>query len=136
MAKNQSTTESAVSTVNGHAEATAGRARQAAAAAVDLPVGTALSLVDRVNEVTSPWRSRETATDELKNIRFQVNRELSKLERRGATTRRKAVKQVDDTRARVEREISDRRHRVEMTVKENRRKAEQNIRDARERIGV
>ena len=136
MPTNQTTNESQTSQTNGQAVAAVDRAREAAVTAVDLPVGTALSVVDRFNELTQPWRSRATAQEELKNAQHQFGRELNRLERRGGTARRKAVQRVRRTRNRVEREVSQRRRRVETTVQENRRKAEESLKSARTRIGV
>jgi seryl-tRNA synthetase len=107
MANNQ-TNGSQVERVNGHAVKAADRAREAAVSVVDLPVGTALSVVDRFNEISEPWRSRVTATDEIKNIRHQFTREVTKLERRGGTARRNAVQRVQRTRNRVERQAEER----------------------------
>jgi hypothetical protein len=141
MPNNQTTNQSQVrqsqvSKTDGQAGASADRAREAAVTVVDLPVGTALSVVDRFNELTQPWRSRATAERELKNVRHQFGRELNRLERRGGTARRKAVRRVQRTRNRVEREVSQRRRRVETTVQQNRRKAERSLRNARTRVGV
>jgi len=66
-------------------------ARQTAERTVDVPVGVVLTVADRVNEVVEPFTKRETAERELKSFRTQVERELNKLERRGATSRRKAA---------------------------------------------
>ena len=60
-------------------------ARQTAERTVDVPVGVVLTVADRVNEVVEPFTKRETAERELKSFRTQVERELNKLERRGAT---------------------------------------------------
>ena len=60
-------------------------ARQTAERSVDVPVGAVLTVADRVNEVVEPFTKRETAERELKSFRTQVERELNKLERRGAT---------------------------------------------------
>ena len=75
-------------------------ARQTAERTVDVPVGVVLTVADRVNEVVEPFTKRETAERELKSFRTQVERELNKLERRGATSRRKAR-----TRARLPKSV-------------------------------
>ena len=68
---------------------------------------------DRVNEIVEPLTTRQTAERELKSIRTQVERELNRLERRGATARRKATHPRPPTRNRVERELNQRRRQVE-----------------------
>jgi hypothetical protein len=94
--------------------------RQTAERTVDVPVGAALRVVDRVNELVEPLTSRKAAERELKSLRTQVTREFSRLERRGSSARRKATRQVRTTRNRVERDINKRRRSVETAVKRNR----------------
>jgi len=122
------------------AQDTAGEAysqtQQAIETVVDLPVGTALTVKDRVDDLTRPWRNIETATEEVKHLRHRIDRELTKVERRGGIARRKATQRAQRTRGRLEREVSQRRRRVETTVQENRRKAEESLKSARTRIGV
>jgi hypothetical protein len=105
-------------------------ASRTAERSVDVPVGVALTVADRVGEFVEPFTKRETAERELKSIRTQVQRELNKLERRGASARRKARTRTRQTRNRVERELKQRRRRVETTVKENRVKAEDGLKRA------
>src|SRR5687767_13596984 len=76
----------------------------AAERAVDVPVGAALVLRDRVEEVIEPWTTESTRERELKSLRTQVTREFNKFERRGGQARRKASQRVRSTRNRVERE--------------------------------
>ena len=64
-------------------------ARHTAERTVDVPVGAALSVADRVTDIVEPFTARQTANRELKSIRTRVERELNRLERRGATARRK-----------------------------------------------
>jgi len=107
-------------------EGVAAYARQAAdtaVSAVDLQFGAALTAADRVRDLVQPWRQRETAEQELKHIRHQLDREVSKVERRGGTARRNLTQRVERTRDRVER-----------TVVENRRRAEERIRTARVQV--
>ena len=73
---------------------------------------------------SSRSRQRTTANRELKSIRTRVERELNRLERRGAGARRKTRTRVRRTRNRVERELKQRRRKVQTTVKQNRTKAE------------
>src|SRR5215217_1234309 len=65
-------------------------ARQTAERSIDVPVGAALTAADRVTELVEPFTARQSANQELKSIRSWVERELNRLERRGASARRKA----------------------------------------------
>lgn len=105
-------------------------ARRTAERSVDVPVGAVLAVADRVNEVVEPFTKRETAERELKSFRTQVERELNKLERRGATSRRKARTRARQNRNRVQRQVKQRQRRFETTVKQNRTKAEGNLKRA------
>jgi len=105
-------------------------ARQTAERSVDVPVGVALTVADRVNEIVEPFTARQTAERELKSIRTRVERELNRFERRGAGARRKARTRVRQTRNRVERELRQRRRKVETTVKQRRAKAEDGLKRA------
>lgn len=105
-------------------------ARHTAERSVDVPVGVALTVADRVNEVIEPFTARQSAERELKSIRTRVERELNRFERRGASARRKTRTRVRQTRNRVERELKQRRRRVQTTVKQNRAKAEDGLKRA------
>jgi hypothetical protein len=105
-------------------------ARQTAERTVDLPVGAALTVADRVTDLVEPFTARQSANRELKSIRTRVERELNRFERRGATARRKTRTRVRRTRGRVERELTRRRRRVEATVKHNRSRAENGVKRA------
>jgi hypothetical protein len=105
-------------------------ARQTAERSVDVPVGAALTVVDRVNEIVEPFTARQSAERELRGIRTRVERELNRFERRGAGARRKARTRVRQTRNRVERELKQRRRNVQTTVKHNRAKAEDGLKRA------
>ena len=102
--------------------------RQTAERAVDVPVGAALTVRDRVNDAVDPWTTSETRSKELKGLRTQVTRELNKFERRGGQARRKATTRARQTRNRVERVVKQRRRSVEQGVKQNRAKLEQRLR--------
>jgi len=80
--------------------------RQSAERAVDLPVGAALTLRDRVEGALEPWTTDTARERELKSLRTQVTRELNKFERRGGQARRKATQRARSTRNRVERLIN------------------------------
>src|SRR5688572_27772202 len=82
---------------------------QTAERSVDVPVGVALTVRDRVTEVVEPWTTSTAREKELKSLRTQVTRELNKFERRGGQARRKATQRVRQTRNRLEREVKQRR---------------------------
>ncbi|MGH2989819.1 MAG: hypothetical protein ACRDMA_08125 [Solirubrobacterales bacterium] len=95
--------------------------------AVDVPVGTALTVKDRVDELMRPWRSIDSATTEVKSLRKRFDRELSKVERRGGTARRKLTRRANRTRNRVERDVSQRRRRAEDRVREARARVTERV---------
>jgi hypothetical protein len=105
-------------------------ARQAAERSVDVPVGVALTVADRVNEIVEPFTARATAERELRGVRTRVGRELNRFERRGASARRKTRTRVRQTRNRAERVLKQRRRKVQTTVKQNRVKAEDGLKRA------
>ena len=104
--------------------------RQTAERSVDVPVGAVLTVADRVNDAVEPFTKRETAERELKSFRTQVERELNKLQRRGATSRRRARTRARQRRNRFQRELKQSRRKVETTVKRNRVKAEDGLKRA------
>jgi hypothetical protein len=105
-------------------------ARHTAERSVDVPVGAALTVADRVNEIIEPFTKRASAERELRTVRTRVERELNRFERRGASARRKTRTRVRQTRNRVERELKQRRRKVQTTVKQNRAKAEDGLKRA------
>jgi hypothetical protein len=105
--------------------------RQTAERSVDLPVGVALTVRDRVNDAVEPWTQSETRERELRSLRTQVTRELNRFERRGGQARRKATTRVRQTRNRVEREVKQRRRAIERQVKQNRTKVEKTVKENR-----
>jgi hypothetical protein len=109
-------------------------ARQTAERSVDVPVGAALIVADRVTDLVEPFTTRETASRELKSARTRVERELNRLERRGAGARRKTRTRARQTRNRVERELRQRRRKVQTTVKQNRSKAEDSLKRAQNAV--
>jgi seryl-tRNA synthetase len=111
-----STQSAAKETPNGFGEY-ARRASDTAVSAVDLQFGAALTAADRVRELAKPWRQRETAQQEIKNLRRQFTREVNKVERRGGTARRRATQRAKRTRNRVEREVKQRRRTAERRIK-------------------
>lgn len=116
-------------------ESTASQTRRGFETAVDVPFGTALTVKDRVDELTRPWRNVDSATSEVKSLRARFDRELSKVERRGGTARRKLTRRANRTRNRVERQVNQRRRRAETSLRGSRRRAEDRIREARARVG-
>ena len=105
-------------------------ARQTAERTVDVPVGAALTVADRVNEIVEPFTARRSAERELKSIRTRVERELNRLERRGASARRKArtARAPDPQPGRARAQAAP--PQVETTVKQNRVKAEDGLKRA------
>lgn len=97
--------------------------RQSAERAVDVPVGAALTVRDRVGETVESWTTTSGRSSELRSFRTQVTRELNKFERRGGQARRKATQRARSTRNRVER-----------SLKRNRKEAEGGLRKAQERV--
>lgn len=104
---------------------------QTAERTVDLPVGVALTVRDRVTDAVEPWTSAATREKELKSLRTQVTRELNKFERRGGQARRKATQNVRRTRNRLEREVKQRRRSIERQVKQRRTKVEKAVKQNR-----
>lgn len=103
--------------------------------AVDVPVGAALRVADRFQELIEPWTSRNTAERELRSYRTQLTRSVNRSERRGATARRKATTQAKRTRSRavrevrrVERQARKRQRKATTTLRQNRRKVETTLR--------
>ena len=109
-------------------------ARQTAERSVDVPVGAVMTVADRMNEAVEPFTKRETARRELKSFRTQVERELNKLERRGAQSRRKVRTRARQNRNRFRRELKQRRRGLETTVKQNRAKAQDSLKRAQDAV--
>ncbi len=137
--KAKSTTTKTRPEANGavHVEASAAeRARNAAEAAVDLPVGVVLEVSDRVADLVEPFTGRDTAERQLKSYRTSLRRSVKRTERRGHTARRKAATEARKTRNRVEREARKRRRTVETTLKRNRKEVEQRVRKTLDEQGT
>jgi hypothetical protein len=105
--------------------------RRVAERTIDIPIGVALLVRDRISDAVQPWAQQTTREKELKSLRTQVARELNKFERRGGRARRKASQRVRSTRIKVEREAKAGRREVEKTVVQNRREAEVQLKKAR-----
>ena len=110
------------------------RVLAAAEAAVDVPVGVALTAKDRVNDFVEPFSTTPKREAELKRVRAQLRRELNKAERRGGTARRKTLQNAKRTRSRVERELKQRRRTATKQVKETRTEAEKRFREVAGRV--
>ena len=129
------------STQSKPAQAEKGQAQKAVETAVDVPVGAALRVADRVGELVEPWTDRETAERQLRSYRTQLTRTLKRAERRGASARRKTITRARRTRTRLEREVrrverEARRsqRRVETAVRRNRRQVETALRRNRRQV--
>jgi hypothetical protein len=109
-------------------------ARQTAERSVDLPVGAVMTVADRMNEVVEPFTKRQTAHRELESFRIQVERELNKLERRGAQSRRKVRTRARQSRNRFRRELRQRRRGLQTTVKQNRARAHDSLKRAQDAV--
>jgi hypothetical protein len=86
-----------------------------------VPVGASLlaqeNLVSTVRGLATKYRTRAN-----------LERELKRYERRGATARNRFERQVRKTRTRFERELRQRRSVVERNVRQNRRRLEREVR--------
>ena len=80
-------------------------ARAVATRAVDVPVGAALELSDRVTELVGPFTDRAAARKQLKSYRTRVTRGVKRSERRGASVRRKATGEARRNRTDVEQRV-------------------------------
>lgn len=101
-----------------------------AEAAVDLPVGVALGVSERISDLVEPWTTRGSAEKQVKAYRTQLRKTLKRTERRGSSARRKATTEARKTRTRVEREARRRQRTVETTLKRNRNEVESRVRRA------
>ena len=90
---------------------------EAAKTAVDVPVGAALNISDRVAELIEPWTDQASAEKKVKGYRADLTKTMKRAERRGTTARRKAVRNVKKTRNQLEREVRKQRKSVEKQIK-------------------
>ncbi|MBA2523885.1 MAG: hypothetical protein H0V25_11240 [Solirubrobacterales bacterium] len=123
-----------VGQAKGGVNAAAEYVRQAAETALDVPVGAALTAVERVSDVNVRLNTAHKREVEIRRVRNQLRRELNKVERRGGTARRRALQQAKQTRNRVEREVRQRRKATETTLRRNRTEAEKRVREVGERV--
>lgn len=87
-------------------------------------VGAVLTARDTVVETLDELRAKYGSRD-------AAEKEIKKLEKRGAGARTKAQREVKKNRTRVERELRQRRNRVEREVKRNRTRVERELRTFR-----
>jgi hypothetical protein len=118
------TRRTASSTTSTQPKTPAGQVQEIAERAVLVPVGASLlardNLVSSVRGLATKYRTRAN-----------VEREIKRYERRGATARNRFERQVRKTRTKFERELRQRRSRVERTVRQNRRRFEREVRSVR-----
>jgi hypothetical protein len=114
----------AASTTSTQPKTPVGQVQELAERAVLVPVGASLlardNLVSSVKGIATKYRTRAN-----------LEREIKRYERRGATARNRFERQVRKTRTKFERELRQRRSRVERTVKQNRRRFEREVRSVR-----
>ncbi|HRV59794.1 MAG TPA: hypothetical protein P5138_04140, partial [Solirubrobacterales bacterium] len=84
---------------------------------VDVPVGAALNLADRVSEVIEDWSDQASAEKKVKGYRADLTKTVKRAERRGTTTRRKATTQAKKRRNSLEKTVRKQRKSFEKTVK-------------------
>lgn len=85
--------------------------------AVDVPVGAALNLADRVSEVIEDWTDQTTAEKKVKGYRADLTKTFKRAERRGTTTRRKATTKAKKRRSSLEKTVRKQRKTIEKNVK-------------------
>ena len=84
---------------------------------VDVPVGAALNLADRVSEAIEDWTDQASAEKKVKGYRADLTKTVKRAERRGVTTRRKATTQARKQRKSLEKTVRQQRKSIEKTVK-------------------
>jgi hypothetical protein len=84
---------------------------------VDVPVGAALNLSEKVNELVEPWTDQASAEKKVKGYRADLTRTFKRAERRGTSARRKATTKARKTRNSLEREVRKQRKSVEKQIK-------------------
>ena len=98
MPSTRSTTTTTKAEAKGGVAVARERLVQATETAVDVPVGAALTVVERVNDAVEPFGTPSRREAELKRFRTQLRRELNKVERRGGTARRRALQRAPEDR--------------------------------------
>ena len=84
---------------------------------VDVPVGAALNLADRVSETIEDWTDQASAEKKVKGYRADLTKTVKRAERRGTTTRRKMTTQAKRRRNNLEKTVRKQRKNIEKTVK-------------------
>ncbi len=101
-----------------------GQAQELAERVVLVPVGAGLLVRDNIVSSVKGLATKYST-------RANLERELRRYERRGATARNRFERRVRKTRTQFERELRLRRTRVERSVKHNRRSLERQVRAVR-----
>jgi hypothetical protein len=83
---------------------------------VDVPVGAALNLADRVSETIEDWTDQASAEKKVKGYRADLTKTLKRAERRGVSTRRKATTQAKRRRNNLEKTVRKQRKNIEKDV--------------------
>jgi ElaB/YqjD/DUF883 family membrane-anchored ribosome-binding protein len=118
--------KSAKATAKKQASTTASKAKKAeqpktpadrAKVAVDVPVGAALNLTEKVSEVLEQWGDQSKAEKKVKKYRANLTKTFKKAERRGTRARRKATKKVEKTYNRFEKNVRKQQKTVEKQIK-------------------
>ncbi len=104
------------------------QAQELAERAVLVPVGAGLLARDNIVSTAKGLATKYST-------RANLERELKRYERRGASARNRLERRVRRTRTRVERELRHGRTSVEKTVKQNRRRIERDVRSVRKDVG-
>jgi len=84
---------------------------------VDVPVGAALNLADKVSEVIEDWTDQASAEKKVKGYRADLTKTFKRAERRGTTTRRKATTRAKKRRNSLEKTVRKQRKNIEKSVK-------------------
>ena len=92
-------------------------ARETAKTVVDVPVGAALNLSEKVSELVEPWTDQASAEKKVKSYRAELTKTFKRAERRGTTTRRKATTKAKKQRNQLERQVRKQQKNVEKQVK-------------------
>lgn len=85
--------------------------------AVDVPVGAALNLSDKVNELVEDWSDQTAAEKKVKGYRADLTKTFKRAERRGTTTRRKATTKAKKTRNSLERKVRKQQKSIEKSIR-------------------
>jgi hypothetical protein len=117
-------TRATTASTQAHARTRVGQVQEIAERAVLVPVGASLlardNFVSTVKGIATKYRTRAN-----------LEREIKRYERRGASARNRFERQVRRTRTKFERELRQRRNRLEKGVKQSSRRVEREVRSVR-----